>query len=173
MVNIKLEITREVSPSVLSDFYRKEKQGKLKERYLILLHSKEGLNTREIAGILKKSPTTVSLWIRRFNEEGFEGILNKPKSGRPSKTSKRSFEAIKEDLAKSPQHFGYTQQFWTTKLLKAHIKKRYKTEYTNRHILRIFHGFGYTLIKPRPSDYRKSPAKKQEFKDNLKKTVTG
>jgi putative transposase len=169
MVNIKLEVTQNVSLSELSAFYRKEKQGRIKERALILLHSKEDKTTREIARILKKSPTTVSLWIRRFNKEGFDGLRNKPKEGRPTKVVKDNFESIREDLAKSPEHFGYDQQFWSTKLLKTHIKEHYQTEYTYRHLIRLFHEFGYSLIKPRPNDYRKSPAKKQDFKESFKK----
>ena len=169
MVNIKLEITQKVSLRELETFYRKEKQARIKERSLILIHSKEGKTTREIAMIVKKSPTSVSLWIRRFNKEGFAGLNNKPKAGRPTKAARGSFDSIKEDLDKSPEIFGYTQQFWSTKLLKKHIKEHYKTEYTDRHIIRVFHNSGYSRIKPRPEDYRKDPAKKQVFKEDFKK----
>lgn len=169
MVNLRLEITQKVSLRDLETFYRKEKHSRIKERALILIHSKEGKTTREVARTVKKSPTTVSLWIRRFNEEGFGGIKNKPKAGRPTKAAKDSFEAIREDLAKSPESFGYNQQFWSTKLLRTHIREHYKAEYTDRHIIRLLHVFGYSLIKPRPNDYRKSPAKKQDFKEAFKK----
>jgi putative transposase len=169
MVNLRLEITQNVSLRDLENFYRKEKQSKIKERALIIISSLEGKTTREAGMSARMSHISASKWIKRFNKEGFDGLRDKPKTGRPSKAAHGSFDSIKDDLDKSPEEFGYNQQCWSTKLLKKHIKEHYKTEYTDRHIIRILHKSGYSRIKPRPEDYRKSPAKKQGFKEDFKK----
>jgi putative transposase len=170
MVNIKLQINQNSSLSDLYAFYRKEKDSRIKERSLILIHSKEGKTTREIGKIVKKSPTTVAMWIRRFNKFGFNGLKDVPKSGRPKRMNDESFNEIKHDLAKSPETFGYDKQFWCPKLLRIHIEKNYNALYTERHSARIMRKFNYTLIKPRTTDIRKNPADKQGFREKLKKT---
>jgi putative transposase len=162
-------LRQDISLSDLMGFYRKEKDTKAKERLLALVQIKKGKTTRQVGDMFSKDWSTIAKLVIRFNKEGFEGMRNKPKAGRPTKAVKDSFEAIKEDLSKSPEIFGYKQQFWSTKLLRKHIKDHYKADYTERHIIRLFHEFGYSLIKPRPNDYRKSPAKKQDFKESFKK----
>ncbi len=169
MTYTKCFLRQDISLSDLLDFYRKEKDAKTKERVLAVINVKKGKTTRKVGDMLGRDWSTIAKLVRRFNKEGFIGLKDKPKAGRPSKVALGSFDLIKEDLAKSPESFGYSQQFWSTKLLRKHIRDHYKAEYTERHAQRIFHEFGYGLIKPRPEDYRKSPAKKQDFKEAFKK----
>ena len=52
-------------------------------RLKIVLHAANGNSTREIARILDTTPTTVSLWRGRFAREGFDGLVDLPRSGTP------------------------------------------------------------------------------------------
>jgi transposase len=170
MVNIKLEIDQDISGRDLELLYSKEKDPKVKERLLMLIHTKEGKTTREVAKVIKKSHVSVAHWINRFNEEGIEGLKDRKRSGKPPKMNRNQFESLKEDLNKSPREFGYKRDFWTTKLVKIHILQHYITSYTNRHVQRLLHKFGYSLIKPRPRHTKRDVSKKEEFTETLKKT---
>lgn len=170
MVNIKLEITQNISGRDLEILYKKEKDPRVKERLLMIIHTKEGHTTREVAKIVRKSYVSVSKWINRFNKEGVEGLRDKKRPGKPPKMKKEQFKRLEEDLEKLPNAFGYNQPFWTTKLVRIHIRQHYITNYTYRHIQRLFHKFGYSLKKPRPVHAGKNDSEVKEFKDTLKKT---
>lgn len=170
MVNIKLEITQNISGRDLEILYKKEKDPKVRERLLMIIHTKEGHTTREVAKIVKKSYVSISKWISRFNKEGLEGLKNRLKPGKPPKMSKEQFQSLKKDIEKSPIDFGYKQPFWDTKLLNMHIRQHYIKNYTRRHVQRLFHRFGYSLQKPRPRHTRRNEKEMEEFTDALKKT---
>jgi len=170
MVNKKLEVTWEISGRDLEILYKNEKNPKVKERLLMIIHTKEGRTTREVSKIVKKSYVMISHWINRFNKEGPYGLKDKPRPGKPLKLEKKEFTELKQDIKKSPKELGYKQEFWTTRLLRMHILRKYTTSYTERHTQRLFHKFGYSLIKPRPRHTKRDPSQKEEFADTLKKT---
>jgi putative transposase len=170
MTYTKCCLRQDISLSDLIAFCRKEKDPRAKERLLALIQIKKGKTTREVGDLTGRNWSTIAKIAARFNQEGFDGLRDKPKDGRPKKAGNEAFGKIKEDLAKSPIEFGYKQQFWSPKLLRIHLEKNYETLYTERHSIRLMRQFDYSIIKPRPADYRKDPAKKQVFKDDLKKT---
>jgi len=47
----------------------------------IVLEAGEGTSTREIARELDTTPTTVSLWRRRFARQGLDGLEDLPRCG--------------------------------------------------------------------------------------------
>lgn len=173
MVNTRLEITQNISGRDLEIFYKKEKDPKVKERLLMIIHAKEGWVTREVAKAVKMSYGIVAYWIHRFNKEGIDGLKNKPKSGRPAKLEKDGFKALWNDIRKPPAEHGYNQQFWSTKLLRIHIREKYGKEYTQRHVQRLFHRLGFSLIKPRPRHIKADKAEEIEFKQSFKKNWKG
>ena len=170
MVNIKLEITCDISGCDLEVLYKKEKDSRVKERLLMIIHTKEGRTTREVSKIVRKSYVSVSKWISRFNKYGIEGLKNRKKSGKPPKMNEEQFKKLEGDLGKSPIEFGYKQPFWDPKLLRIHIRQHYITDYTKRHTQRLFHKFGYSLISPRPRHTRRNDEEMEEFTEALKKT---
>ncbi len=170
MVNIKLKITQNNSSRDLKLLYSKERDSRVKERLLMIIHTKEGRTTREVAGIVKKSYVSVANWVNRFNKEGLAGLKNKQRSGKPPKMEEEQFKTLESDLEKSPKEFGYKQTFWNTKLIRIHILQYYITSYSDRHVQRLMHKFGYSLIKPRPRHFKRNPSQKEEFAQALKKT---
>lgn len=169
MVNRKLEITQNISGRDLEFFYKKEKNPHVKERLLMIIHIKEGWVSREVARIVKKSHVAVAYWVNRFNEEGIEGLKDKPRSGRPTKIAKNEFKLLWNDIRRQPKEFDYKQQFWSTKLLRIHIREKYGKSYSDRHVQRIFHKLGFSLIKPRPRHIKASKKEEIEFKEGFKK----
>lgn len=170
MVNVKLQITQNISGRDLKLLYSKEKNPKVKERLLMVMHAEEGFTTREVAERTKRCFKTVAIWINRFNKRGIEGLRDKLKSGRPTKMAKDEFKALWNDIRKNPVEHGYKQQFWSTKLLRIHIKERCGKDYSNRHVQRLFHKLGFSLIKPRPRHIKANKTEEIAFKQGFKKT---
>ncbi|MBU1103450.1 MAG: helix-turn-helix domain-containing protein, partial [Nanoarchaeota archaeon] len=79
----------------LKSVYKKEKDGKIKERILMLIHSYEGKTSREVGQIVKRDHKTVLTWKRRYVSEGLEGLKTKPRSGKPTLFSRRQEDKIK------------------------------------------------------------------------------
>ena len=74
------------------------KTAKEKERELIIKLSKENKTCREIAAILGTSKSKVSYWICRSRQTN--SLSDLPRSGRPTKLSKRKLNKIYSALRK-------------------------------------------------------------------------
>ena len=52
---------------------------------------------REVARLLGDSPRTVAYWVRRFAEEGFAGLAESDRPGRPRRLSPEQLKFIDSD----------------------------------------------------------------------------
>ena len=81
----------------------------LKERMLLILNVVYDKQIpTQVARNLHRSKTWASDWLKRYREEGIEGLKNRTKSGRPPDIPKETVYKIKSQLASS-------KQGWTTK----------------------------------------------------------
>ena len=53
----------------------------MKIRYLELSHIQEGVTISYVASILRVSPRAVTYWIKRFKDNGLEGLRDKESRG--------------------------------------------------------------------------------------------
>jgi putative transposase len=64
--------------------YRSENDANLKERMLLILNViYDKQIPTQVARDLHRSKTWASDWLKRYREEGIEGLKNRTKSGRP------------------------------------------------------------------------------------------
>jgi transposase len=68
--------------------YRDEEDVKTKERMLLILNVVyRGMVAANVARDLHRCKAWASNWLKRYNEEGIEGLKDRTKSGRPSELS--------------------------------------------------------------------------------------
>jgi transposase len=90
------------------------------ERARIVLLAAEGLPADEIAARVGCSRPTVTLWRRRYEKDGIDGLEDAPRSGAPPKlTQARKDEILAATLAPPPEQLGVTH--WSSRLLARHL----------------------------------------------------
>ena len=109
-----------------------------------------GMNCYDVAKLFGQSPRTIQYWVGRFEKNGFAGLEETPRSGRPSVIDKERSKVIGQDLRRSPRDFGYTQNIWDSKLLSHHLYVHYHVKIGERQCRRLFHQMGFRRRKPRP-----------------------
>ena len=97
--------------------------GRIAQRAHAILFSNRGYSMQEIAFILERSDKTIRRWISQYESNGCDGLLDKPRSGRPATINEIVKEKIEVDMAKSPSEFGYLAAFWTVGLLCLHLAR--------------------------------------------------
>jgi len=123
-----------------------------------------GKSSYEIAELFNQSPRTVQYWIQRFEKNGFAGLSDNERVGRPSAIDTDIQQTIGKDLRKSPRDFGYHQNLWDGKLLSFHLKKQHKVILGERQCRRLFHVMGFRRRKPRPLIAKADPAEQLRYK---------
>jgi transposase len=71
------------------------------QRLMILAYLKEGKTHCETAKLLYISSQKVSAWLKRFRQDGLEGLKDKPRSGRPRLLDSGAHETLKEKIEQS------------------------------------------------------------------------
>ena len=75
---------------------KSEPHARTRVRLLGMAHVKEGLGISDVAKALRVHETTVDGWIRRFNAQGLDGLIQSPRSG-----AKRKLSVEQEPLFKA------------------------------------------------------------------------
>lgn len=161
-----MEIKNNIPVSLVKEKYNKEKDGRIKQRLLIVLKAYKEKSSYKIAEDVNTSHTKVQRWINRFNKKGFEGLDDKFRSGRPKFIKKKQILQLEKNLTrKSEFRAGYN----TLEIVHM-INAEFRVSYTPRHVRRLLQVLGYSQIIPRPRHINKDPIKGKEIVDNLKKT---
>jgi len=140
--------------------------AKRKERELIVKLRKEGKTCIEVAEILGISKSKVSYWTCRYNETGC--LEDKPRKGRPTLLTEEKLQEmkvkIKETVLEQNDKAGLS-----SKEILIFIEKEVGRTYTIRHVERLLHKMGFSLITPRVNHIRKDGKAQEKFRKGFKK----
>ncbi|MDR4512433.1 MAG: winged helix-turn-helix domain-containing protein [Nitrososphaeraceae archaeon] len=153
MINTKLTKTR------FERLYKSEHDTNVKERMLlVLIVIYEKQIPAQVARDLHRSRTWASDWLKRYREEGIEGLKNRSKSGRPPDIQEEIVYQIQNELTSN-------KQGWTTKQVENLIITKTGIKYHYTHIYRLMHKWGFKQKVPRKVHVRTaSKEEKESFK---------
>ena len=126
-----------------------------------------GINPKKLSDVCKESKSTIYLWVKLVDENGFEALCPKKRNGRPTKLSDQQCLEIKAvlELDNSKEH-GYS--VWDGPNLSDYIKKKYGIDLSVRQCQRLFHKLGFSLVRPQtyPSKNESNKKERETFKKN-------
>ena len=126
----------------------------------------QGMTCPEVSRLLGDSPRTVEYWVRHFEEEGFTGLQEGERSGRPARLTEQQLREIKRALRQKPSDAGMDVNLWDGKTLSAWITKKYEVQLGVRQCQRLFRHFDFRLRKPRPLIAGASASMQKKHKKN-------
>jgi transposase len=130
--------------------FRHEKDDKVKLKLIFLnAIANFSMDLESACSMCGIAISTGYLWIRNWNEEGYEGIKDKPNpGGRPPKLDEENLEELRAELKK--------KDYWTTQEVKIKLLEKFGVDLSEDQIRRILRGkFNMLFSKPYPIDYRR------------------
>jgi transposase len=134
----------------LQDEIRRSEQARYDHRLHGVLLVAQGMNAPEVARLLGDGVRTVEYWIERFNQNGFAGLVEGERPGRPCKLSLEQLEELEVILRAPPRGQSISANLWDGKTLSHWIKQHWSVELSTRQCQRLFRQLGFRLRKPRP-----------------------
>lgn len=148
------------------DEIRRSEDSRYDHRLHAMLLVAHGMTCPEVANLMGDAPRTVQYWVRRFEEEGFAGLFEGERPGRPMRLSDEQIEEVNTVLRKTPRDFGLARNIWDGKTLSAFIKKQFGIQLGVRQCQRLFRHLDFRLRKPRPVIAQADPERQLAFKKN-------
>lgn len=147
----KLDIKNsETAFLAIQEEIRRSDEAKYDHRLHGLLLVANGQSCRQAAGLLGENPRTVQRWVRSYERDGFDGLRDGARSGRPPLLDDARRAALEADLRDRPDSFGLVGHLWDGPLLREHLRRRYGVKLGVRQCQRLFRQMGFRLRKPRP-----------------------
>jgi len=138
---------------------RKSYKRMMALRILLLGHA-----PADVALMFNVCSRTISDWIKKFNERGIDGLLERPRSGRPPRISAGNGKLYLE-LLNQPQQADVVH--WTGRKFHGYICRELQHDIGYSTLLRWMHEKDYRLKVPRPWPDRQDEEKRELFIERL------
>ena len=119
-----------------------------KRIHAVLLNSEENSSGR-ISEILNSSRSKVSEWLKIYDEQGFEGLKEGERSGRPGRLTDLQKIILCDIIDSGPIAFGYSSGIWTSKRIARAIYEEFGVEYHDGHVRKLLYDFGFSVQSPK------------------------
>ena len=139
----------------------------IKERKLIIQWNEKGKTQQEIAELLNCHQSSVSRFLRKYKLKGI--VQNLPRSGRPTKLTEKTIRQLKKKIVTKIESANDEFCSINTKQIGELIHQEIGELYSLRHVERIMHKLGFSLITPRPQHLRHDQVKVDKFRGEFKK----
>ena len=117
---------------------------------LCLLHA--GQSVTQVAKRLGVSRRSVFNWITRYRAEGLEGLMTKPRSGRPRITDDHYRHQLEAMLKRSPREYGSYMRVWLIGWLAQYLQHETGIRPSASTLRGLMHELGY-VFSHKPGHY--------------------
>ena len=156
----------------LLDRYRKDPEPEVRFRSHILLLLDDGHTWATVCALLFCSSRTIDRWVKRFREEGVEGLVGH-KPGRPFRFA-AGWVAIVVGwvTTTAPRHFGFLRSRWCCEAVALLMLELYRVEVSREPVRRWLHRGNLVYRRPRPTLGPKDPDRQAKL-DALRGLLAG
>jgi transposase len=130
-------------------------------RAVLLNHDQR--TSGEIAHTLEAPRSKVSNWLKTFEEQGVEGLMEGQRSGRPSRLSDLQKILLCDIIDSGPIAYGLITGIWTSKLIAEIIEDEFGTQYHPCHVWKLLQEFGFTVQSPKRLLAKADDEKRQKW----------
>ena len=98
---------------------------RVSRRLHAILLNMEGYKAPQIADILKVHRTNVSNWLRNWETEGLQGVLEGYRPGRPCSITNYQIQKLEDILDSGPIAYGFNTGIWTSPMVARVIEDEF------------------------------------------------
>ncbi len=125
-----------------------------------------GRSMSDVADAYDTNRSTISRWVERYEEEGEDGLMRRPTSGRPRTLAQLTEEELRSVVLQPASQFGYETDLWTVSRLHVVIEDQYRVSVSKDTIWRRLREAGLTYQKPERQYYELDEEDRQDWLRN-------
>ena len=114
----------------------------------VLLNSEKN-SSGEISTLLGAPRSRVSQWLKTYEEQGVEGLMEGKRTGRPPLLTDLQKILICDIIDSGPVSYGLMSGVWTSKLIAEIIDDEFGVRYHPGHVWKLLQEFGFSVQSPK------------------------
>ena len=135
-------LTEEESKTIKKWSQSRTEEARLVERAQIIRLASESKPVPEIAEAMGVNEKTVRKWLRRFEKQGVQGLIDAPRCGAPSRYTPEVKAQIIEAALTNPRDVGRQFHCWTFERLAVYVREVLGFPIKKTRIFEILHEEG-------------------------------
>ena len=144
---------------------KKESDKRIDQRLMMLAYLKEGMSKAQVSRLTFTAPDRVYAWLKRFREQGIEGLRDKPKSGRPGLLDRSAYDALQQKIENLQSSLSEGRLRGEDMIQL--VKDEWGVEYTLSGIDRLMKAIGMSWVSTRAKHPKQDEQAQQQFKKTL------
>ncbi len=134
--------------AALEKHYRQTNEADVRSRCQMILLSNEGLSPPKIAEQVRFHRRTVTRYIQRYEAEGIDGLMTRPRSGRLPKVTEAYTSLLLQAVEQWPRTLELPFSNWTTANLAEYLAQKTGIELSPRQVENILRANDWRLRRP-------------------------
>jgi transposase len=126
---------------------------------------------REVAACLGVTSGTVSNWVGNFEQQGYDGLLTSPRSGRPAELSEEELLLLDDLVDAGAQASGFPNDLWDTRRVASLIRSHFGVSYHPHHVAKLLRARGFSVQKPQRLLALADAAKQYRWETETKRQI--
>ena len=145
---------------------KKMPHGRNRIRLLAMHHVQSGKTLKEVAEIVHCHWITVQKWVKRFKEEGYDGLYESQRSGAPGKIGKQAESFVLNMLSNLSE--STTGGYITGSQIHQIMMEQYQIKCCLSTVYNTIHKLQFSWITSRSMHPKTSLAVQEKYKKTLK-----
>lgn len=155
----------------LKRLYRTERNARLAQRIQGVYMAKMGRTCPEIMLITGAARRTVQQWVAKYNSGGLDALIEKPRSGQPTKLPRDREEEFCRRIESGPTEADGVAAL-NGPAIRRMLEREFGQTYSLWGVYDLLHRLGYSCLCPRPQHEQADPQAQETFKKNSRKGWT-
>src|SRR5918993_394292 len=149
----------------LLDHYRRAAAPDVRLRAHILLLLDAGFPWATICAVLFCSPGTISRWKRRYEKDGADAVLGRPRGRKRSGVHVWATLVVRWVLTLSPADFRFARSRWSCESVAVVLREDYRVRVGRETVRRWLRSADLVWRRPRPTIRPKDPDRERKLAD--------
>lgn len=146
---IRLSPQSEEQIKALEDVYRRNKDGRVRQRaQIILLAAEQGMVAAQIGRIVRLNEESVRRWLKRYEAEGIEGLKDNPRPGMAPVVTSEYRTQLVSAVRRRPRSLGQPFSLWTCQRLADYLADETGIRVSDESVRRYLALEGIVLSRP-------------------------
>ena len=147
---------------------KREVNGDIRERILILLLLNDGKTQQEIADFIGCSKNKVCYWCVQADPDNLESLKDERMKGNHKKATEKYIEILLGTIEKEPQELGYDFGRWSAQRLATYLEKKTGIKLSGSQVRRILSRKKYVYLWAKYSlESKRNPSLRKAFKQKI------
>jgi transposase len=133
----------------LNKLYGETKEARMRLRaQIILLAAENKLIAPQIASLVRVNDQTVRNWLRRYEQQGLQGLSDEPRPGAPRKVTAAYEKRLLEVVRQRPRSLAQPFSLWTIQRLVDFLGEEFDISLSKATIQRLLADNGIVFSRP-------------------------